>query len=111
MCVVLCRAVPVDVNHADDLGYTALHHAAGNGFLNIVRVLLNHPRLVSTAVNAYGVTAEAAARQHRHFLVADAIAVWVRRATVDRRLSDVVMRWQQVVCSSRVWSYCRGGSG
>ena len=35
----------IDINHKDNISWSALHHAAKNGNLNISKILLSHPKI------------------------------------------------------------------
>ena len=54
----------VDVNSAGDMGYTPLHEAAGNGFYEIVSILLANEANTS-ALNEFGKTAADLARENK----------------------------------------------
>ncbi|WP_277592635.1 ankyrin repeat domain-containing protein [Rickettsiales endosymbiont of Stachyamoeba lipophora] len=54
----------VDVNAADTLGNTALHHAAKNRNLDIIRILLNSEEIEVNTQNMHKGTALGTAEQH-----------------------------------------------
>lgn len=68
----LLVAAGSDLSVADSAGWTALHHAAFNGDLALVQLLLHHGALVAT-VNQKGQSPAALAREKGHLEVAKLI--------------------------------------